>query len=449
MGSRCVTPPPDATPSTSPLKKLHLNFTGPNSLFRPMRIADVCAFYSPAGGGVRTYVDAKLRAASAFGHEVIVIAPGERHEVVRRGPGAVLVTIPSPKLAVDRRYRYFNDEAALHAVLDAWQPDHVEASSPWSSATMVGRWQGSATRSLVMHADPLAAYAYRWLGGLVSTQRIDQLFGWFWRHLRGLGRMYDTVVCANAHLAERLRQGGLGNSEIVRMGVEDSVFSPSLRSSSIRAQGLAAMGLDRDATLLIGVGRFSAEKRWGMVLRAVSEVAPRRDVGLLLVGDGPKRARLELQAERIPNVAILPRITDRHELARLLASADALVHGCEAETFCMVAAEARASGIPLIVPDRGAALDQLVPGAGKTYRAANQISLERAIRRFIDRGAELQRAVAVRSSTVRTMDEHFADLFARYQTLAPRSGAKVADRLDAGSIETAELALARSAVAGS
>src|SRR5437763_771183 len=127
----------------------------------------------------------------------------------RRGPGAVLVTIPSPKLAVDRRYRYFNDEAALHATLDAWQPDHVEASSPWSSASMVGRWQGAASRSLVMHADPLAAYAYRWLGGFASTGQIDRLFGWFWRHLRGLGQMFDSVVCANADLAQRLTAGGV------------------------------------------------------------------------------------------------------------------------------------------------------------------------------------------------------------------------------------------------
>jgi alpha-1,6-mannosyltransferase len=440
----CFTNPPNSTP----LKKLHLNFTALSSLLRPMRIADVCAFYSPAGGGVRTYVEAKLRAASRFGHEMIVIAPGERHEVIRRGPGAVLVTIPSPKLAVDRRYRYFHDERALHSVLDAWQPDHVEASSPWSSATMVGRWQGSASRSLVMHADPLAAYAYRWLGGFVSTRRIDQLFGWFWHHLRALGRMYDTVICANSDLSERLRSGGLQNCETVRMGVEGGIFSPLLRSSAMRAQALGALGLDNDATLLIGVGRFSAEKRWGMVLRGVSEVARHRKVGMLLVGDGSKRARLELQAERIPNVAVLPRITDRDELARLLASADALVHGCEAETFCMVAAEARASGIPLIIPDRGAAVDQLVPGGGKTFRAANQISLERAIGRFIDRGPELQRAIAVRSCRVRTMDEHFADLFARYESLVPQRALNPAARLEIGSSEAAAaLALARS-VAG-
>ena len=414
-----------------------------------MRIADVSAFYTPSGGGVRTYAEAKLRAAARFGHEMILIVPGERHEVVKRGPGAVLVTIPSPLLPVDRRYRYFDDEAAIHAALDAWQPDHVEASSPWSSAAMVGRWQGGASRSLVMHADPLAAYAYRWLGGFVPTSVIDRMFGWFWRHLRGLGRMFDSVICANAQLAQRLSDGGVQNVETIRMGVEGGLFSPALRSPALREQVLCALGLDAGATLLVGLGRFSAEKRWDMVLRAVGSAARRQDVGLLLVGDGPKRAKLELLADRTRTAMVLPRITDRDELARLLASADALVHGCEAETFCLVAAEARASGTPMIIPDRGAAIDQLVPGGGTVYRGASEVSLERAIRRFIRRGPELQRAAAVRSRLARTMDEHFADLFARYEELAPRHSVQVA-RIEHGGAEAAiDLSLPRPAALGS
>ena len=414
-----------------------------------MRIADVSAFYTPAGGGVRTYAEAKLRAAARFGHEMILIVPGERHEVIKRGPGAVLVTIPSPLLPVDRRYRYFDDEAAIHAALDAWQPDHVEASSPWSSAAMVGRWQGSASRSLVMHADPMAAYAYRWLGGFLPTPAIDSIFGWFWRHLRGLGRMYDSVICANAELARRLSAGGVANVETIRMGVEGGLFSPTLRSSTMREQMLCALGLDAGATLLVGLGRFSAEKRWDMVLRAVGGAARHHDVGLLLIGDGPKRAKLELLADRTRTAMVLPRITDREELARLLASADALVHGCEAETFCMVAAEARASGTPLIVPDRGAAVDLLAPGAGTVYRRASEVSLERAIRRFIRRGPELQRAVAVRSRLVRTMDEHFTDLFARYEQLAPYHSVRAASVQPTGSVLPRELTLPRPAVLGS
>lgn len=382
-----------------------------------MRIVDVCAFYTPAGGGVRTYIEAKLKAASRAGHEIIVIAPGEREETVRRGPGAFLVTIPSPALPLDRRYRYFHDETAIHRALDAWSPDHVEASSPWSSAAMVGRWHGAASRSLVMHCDPLAAYAYRWLGSLIPTRAIDRLFGRFWKHLRRLDQMFDVVVCANGQLARRLSHGGVGKSETIGMGVENGLFSPLLREPGLRTMALSSIGLPADSILLIAIGRFSAEKRWEMVIRAASRLNP--DVGLLLVGDGPRRSQLERLASRAGNARVIGPLDNRHELARLLASADALVHGCEAETFCMVAAEARASGIPLIVPDDGGAADHLVQGAGFAYRAGSRRSLEDAILHFVEGGPELQRARATLHSEVRTMDQHFEQLFARYAMLRP------------------------------
>lgn len=384
-----------------------------------MRIVDVCAFYSPSGGGVRTYVEAKLKAAARFGHEVIVVAPGSRHETLARGPGAFLVTVPSPLLPFDRRYRYFHDERAIHRVLDIWRPDHVEASSPWRSATMVGRWQGAATRSLVMHSDPLAAYAYRWLGGIASTATVDRWFSWFWNHLRGLGRMFDAVICPNSQFTGRLRSGGIENAETNRLGVEADLFFPALRSSELRASVLASLGLNPSATLLIGVGRFSAEKRWDMILRAVAKIAKRHDIGFLLIGDGPKRRKLELLARQTSTTALFPALDNRTELARLMASTDALVHGCEAETFCLVAAEAHASGIPLIVPDRGGAAGHVAAGAGIAYRAGDQRALERTLDAFVEFRFELQSSAVARASTARTIDDHFAELFDRYSRLVP------------------------------
>ena len=41
-----------------------------------MRIIDVNEFYSPSGGGVRTYVDRKMGILAGMGHELIVIARG-------------------------------------------------------------------------------------------------------------------------------------------------------------------------------------------------------------------------------------------------------------------------------------------------------------------------------------------------------------------------------------
>jgi alpha-1,6-mannosyltransferase len=337
-----------------------------------------------------------------------------------------MASLASPTLPVDRRYRYFDDQKALHRLLDQWRPDHVEASSPWSSATMVGRWQGSASRSLVMHSDPLAAYAYRWFGAVASTATIDRWFDWFWSHLRGLGNLFDTVVCANSNLTERLRDGGIERAQTVPMGVEGGLFSPARRSSELRTAALNSLGLAADGVLLVAAGRFSGEKRWDMVARAVGGAARSRAVGLLLAGDGRMRARLDRLSRRLPTVGLLPNLGDRAGFARLLASADALVHGCEAETFCLVAAEARASGIPLIVPDRGAAGDHRIAGIGSIYRSGNRRVLEQAIVDFIDRGPELQRAAAARASEARTMDEHFADLFARYDGLRAHSAQRFA-----------------------
>ncbi|MGN6496425.1 MAG: glycosyltransferase, partial [Tsuneonella sp.] len=166
-----------------------------------MRIVDVCAFYTPSGGGVRTYIAQKLALAEAMGVDMTVVAPGEADGTQAYGALARIETLRSPRLPVDRKYGYFADQAAIHAALDRLAPDLVEVSSPWRSPVMVATWRPDVPKALVMHADPLAAYAYRWLGPIMARERIDRRFDGYWRHLRRLGRTFDAVVCANADLS--------------------------------------------------------------------------------------------------------------------------------------------------------------------------------------------------------------------------------------------------------
>lgn len=376
-----------------------------------MRIVDVCAFYTPAGGGVRTYIDRKLKAAPAAGHEIIILAPGREDRVEERGPGARIEWLASPRLPLDRRYSYFADQNQVHAALDRLRPDMVEASSPWRSASMVADWRGDAPRALVMHADPLSAYAYRWFGRIAERETIDRGFGWFWRHLRRLDLSFDAVVSASPSLSARLREGGLTNVVTNPMGVDPGIFDAKLRNEALRARLLERCALPPSATLLVGVGRHAAEKRWPMVVDAAIAAGADRPVGLLLIGEGRDSAKLARQIGDNPHIKLLSPIRDRTALARTMASADALIHGCEAETFCIVAAEARASGLPLIAPDRGGAFDQAQASGGITYRSGSSTSAAQAIRRFVDAPA------ARPSGLVRTMDAHFADLFSLYQWL--------------------------------
>jgi alpha-1,6-mannosyltransferase len=365
---------------------------------------------------VKTYVERKLAAAHPGREEVVILAPGPRDATLMEGAAGSIRSIKGPLFPLDRRYRYFQDEAALHGALDALAPQILEASSPWGSASMVGRWPGNAPRALIMHADPLSAYAYRWLGGVASRETIDKGFDWFWRHLRKLDAAYEMVISASPSLSARLEEGGMTGVHTIPMGVERGLFDPARRDLDLRARLLERCGLGPDATLLLALGRHASEKRWPMVFDAVTAAAYQRPIGLVLFGDGRDRAKVMRAAAENPNIHLAAPITDRQDVATILASGDALVHGCEAETFCMVAAEAKASGLPIIVPDEGGASDQFIEGQGARYKARSASALAAAVAGFLAGDPEgARRRAAASAPDVPTIEMHFDALFALYE----------------------------------
>ena len=376
-----------------------------------MRLVDVSAFYTPHGGGVKTYVEQKMQIGPELGAEIIILAPGDEHEVIEFGPRARIVTIPSPRLIVDKNYWYFGDQAALHTALDELKPDLVEVGSPWRSPTWVANWRGDVPRSLFMHADPMTAYAYRWFDPLLPRRATDRLFGAYWRHLKGLAARYDSVICASADLENRLIDGGVVHTRLIPMGVEEGAFSPANRDPRLRAQLLAELDLPETAGLLLTVGRLSAEKRWSVVIDGVKKASCDRPLGLLLLGEGREKPQVLRAIGDNPHIRLLEPVRDRPRFAAIVASADALVHGGDAETFGLATAEALASGTSVIVPDRGAAADHGTRGGGLVYRAADSKALAGAIGLLAAQGWPRS------TRQVLTMRDHFEQLFAHYREL--------------------------------
>jgi alpha-1,6-mannosyltransferase len=266
-----------------------------------------------------------------------------------------------------------------------------------------------------MHADPLSAYAYRWFGKVASREMIDKGFDFFWRHLRKLDESFEMVISASPSLSARLIEGGMTGVHTIPMGVEKGLFDPGRRDLDLRARLLERCGLGPEATLLVALGRHASEKRWPMVFDAVTAAGYQRPIGLILFGDGRERSKVVRAAEQNPAIHLAAPVTNRQDLATILASADALVHGCEAETYCMVAAEAKASGLPIIVPDEGGASDQFVEGQGARYKARNGSALAAAIADFLagDPEGARWRATAA-AGGVPTMEAHFETLFDLY-----------------------------------
>jgi alpha-1,6-mannosyltransferase len=173
---------------------------------------------------------------------------------------------------------------------------------------------------------------------------------------------------------------------------------------------LVLCNLPETGHLLIAAGRLSAEKRWPMVVDAVVAAGNELPVGLMLFGAGSEEAKIRRAIKGNPHIQLMGTETNRQNFAAFMASADALIHGCEAETFCMAAAEARASGTPVIGPDKGGAADHASHG-GQTYVSGNALSASRAILRHF------RCPSANGTGDVISIDGHFRQLFDHYASL--------------------------------
>jgi len=395
-----------------------------------VKIVDVAEFYADLGGGVRTYINQKLAAAHALGHEAVIIAPGP-HDAEERRPDGRILWVASPHEPLDKRYYRFVDQEKIWRLLDAERPDVVEGSSPWYGGRAVARWPGTALKSFIVHQDTVAVYPHTLLDRWLPVGTIDRLFGWFWAYLRRLNARYDTTITAGAWLGDRLRQHGLRDVTAVPFGIDKSRFSPGLRDPDLRRELLERCGLGPDATLLLTVSRHHPEKRLGMLVRAVARANAQHPVGLVIVGDGPTRAWTERAARRVPTVHIAGIVRDRQLLARMMASADALLHGSAAETYGLGIAEALCAGLPLIVPNRGGAVDLAHPAYAEVYAPGDARDAARAILRMAarDRAATTQAARAAAVSRVQTPEAHFMALFQHYAAVLAARGQAPHDAL--------------------
>jgi len=385
-----------------------------------MRIVDVNEFYSPTGGGVRTYIDRKMAVMAEMGHELIVIAPGRRDWVDDR-PGGRVIYVKSPGMPFDANYGLFWDAAPIHALLDRLAPDIVEASSPWRPAWIVGKWRGAARRVFFMHNDNVAAYPMRWFERVAAPEAIERGFAWYSRYMSRFLAHYDAVLTNGPALQKRLSARGVRIDAAMPLGIERGHFSPDLRDERLRADLLADCGLGPDAHLLLGIGRHHPEKRWPLVIEAVRRAGRTRRIGLVLIGDGYERRRLERLVADAPNISLRRPMYDRAALAAIMASCDALIHASEAEPFGLVASEAMASGLPLIVPDSGGCAEVADRHCAELYRARDVGAAAQAIERLFDRDPTLLRRAAIVAATrVRTDVEHVRDLMAYYEALAAR-----------------------------
>jgi len=145
--------------------------------------------------------------------------------------------------------------------------------------------------------------------------------------------------------------------------IDNDYFSSEAARYRADRQKLRAENGWQSAFLLLYVGRLVPVKRVDVLIEAVRLAsASGADIGLLVVGDGAERKRLEAQACGIPHVHFVGFKEWRH-LPKYYGIADLFVLPSEVESWGLVINEAMASGLPVVATRiAGAAGDLIVEG---------------------------------------------------------------------------------------
>lgn len=313
-----------------------------------MRIAYVTETYPPELNGVALTTERTVRFLRDAGHELQLIRPRQRGEAPRddvqewRTLGLPIPMYPALRFGVARSARF----------VEHWQVQrphivHVATPGPLGHAAVHAARQlhlpvSTDFRTNFHHYSRY--YRLGWAEPLIAAC---------------LRRFHNQASCSfvpTQALARQLRLGGFHRVEVQGRGVDTQLFTPERRNAGLRARWNAP---DPHQVVMLYVGRLAAEKNVLLALRAFQAARRLRPrTRMVVVGDGPLRARLERDFPAAEFVGPL----QGEALAAHYASADLFLFPSQSETFGNVTLEALASGLAVVAIDLAAASQHISPG---------------------------------------------------------------------------------------
>ena len=164
------------------------------------------------------------------------------------------------------------------------------------------------------------------------------------------------LIGVSAALRQRLIELGADPAKTVtlRNGIDTRMFHPVDRAAARAALGVSG-------TVLISVGGLIPRKRHHLTIGAMRHLP---DATLLIVGDGPERAALQMQIDSLGLSARVRLLGPQPhaDLPRFYGAADASVLASSREGWANVLLESMACGTPVIASD--------IPGNPEVVQAA-------------------------------------------------------------------------------
>ena len=329
-----------------------------------MKVVIVTESFLPQINGVTNSVIRVARHQRDIGNDVTIVAPTRPGPDFEGIPVHIVPSIPLVKFAVGI------PSLALTALLDRLEPDLLHIASPFAlGAQAIAYAQRKSIPSVAVYQTDVSGYLHRY-GIAAAKPMVDRFI--MNTHNAATLTLAPTPI-AKAALAEL----GVTNVAVWGRGVELDGFHPNNRFVP-EAQAFRREHAPNGEMIIGYVGRLAAEKQ----VHRFRELLNIPNTKIVLVGDGPERARLEalLPADR---VSFLGSLSGR-DVQIAYAAMDVFVHFGTEETFGQTIQEAQSSGIPVVAPHAGGPIHLIDSGVDGilfdvTVADSPRIAVERLI----------------------------------------------------------------------
>lgn len=314
---------------------------------RSLRIAMVTETYPPEINGVAMTMGRIVAGLQDRGHTVQLIRPRQSasdqpaqqerfEEVLQRG-------VPIPRY--DALKLGLPAKQALTRLWAKQRPDivHVVTEGPlgWSALSAANKLRLPVATDFHTNFHSYSEhYGVGWLKKPITA------------YLRKFHNKAQRTLVPTASLRDELQALGLARLQVVARGVDTGLFHPGRRSAELRASWGAG-----DGDLVVTyVGRLAPEKNLPLVVQAWNEMRKLRPhAKLVLVGDGPERAKLQRENPGI----VFAGMRTGEDLAAHYASGDVFLFPSITETYGNVTIEAMASGLAVVAYDYASAREHI------------------------------------------------------------------------------------------
>ncbi|MEZ5079513.1 MAG: glycosyltransferase [Thermoleophilia bacterium] len=341
-----------------------------------LRVVDITQCYSPTSGGIRTYLHAKATWAAGAGADHAAITTGpEDAEARLEGSRMIVVRGRTP---TDRwGYRMALRPGGVLRALSDLRPHVVVVHDALAFPHSVAEWAADhgSTVLLACHSHLSAA-----VSGLPRAIRrpVGAGLGVIQRRAFRAG---DVILVASRAVRDLIAGEVNQPLRVTPLGVDVEVFARATPDPELRSELAPA-----ESALLLYAGRLSSEKRLDLLLDAFASI-PGEPV-LAMAGGGAARARLERRTRRLhidERVRFLGHITDRREIASLMATADCFVHPNPDEPFGLAPVEAATAGCRVVAPWTIGSQEVLSRAGATLVMPGASDALARGVRDALDR----------------------------------------------------------------